>query len=77
MVTNSKRDEVKRIYRRLRLDAGQLTQIEAEAKAHIAKGRYWKLENGIENPTEAERKALARAFRCDVDQIPAREAVGA
>jgi len=78
-VTTADRDEIKRAYRRLRFDAGELTQVDVELSARLPngrrlpKGRYWKLENGIENPTDDERDALARVFSCQPDQIPVLE----
>lgn len=56
-------------YRRLRLNA-DVTQLEVEARARLTKGRFWKLENGFENATNEERPALAKAFGCDVADIP-------
>lgn len=56
-------------YRRLRLEAN-LTQLEVEASARLTKGRFWKIENGFENATDDERAGLAKAFKCELDQLP-------
>lgn len=47
--------------RLLRLSRGA-TQYDVVKAARISEGRYWKLEHGRIQPTEAERKALAKVF---------------
>ena len=68
-MTDTKRNQVKRAYRRLRVEAG-LSQLETEMKARLAKGRFWRLENGIESADDHERVALARVLKCAPSDIP-------
>lgn len=60
--------------RRQRMLAGA-TQYDVVKAARISEGRYWKLEHGRIQPTEAERKALARVFGVPaVELFPSQEA---
>lgn len=76
MMNTKQREHVNRIYRQLRLDA-DLTQLETAAKANIGETRYWKIENGYAQPTDDERKDLAKALRVSVEQLPSVDAVSA
>lgn len=46
----------------LRAEKG-VTQIDLALKAGIALSRYWRIENGYEQPTDSERARLAKALR--------------
>lgn len=51
----------------------RLSQLDTAIKAGIKEYRYWRIENGYEVPTPAERAALAKVFRvadADVFQFP-------
>lgn len=61
MLAASKRAEVRRTYRQWRA-AADLTQMNTAVLAGIARERYWKIENGYEQPTADEQVAIARAF---------------
>lgn len=41
----------------------RLTQLDTAARAKVGITRYWKIENGYTEPTQAERVALARSLR--------------
>lgn len=64
------RQSLKRAFRRLRLDAGDLTQWDVEQRAKLPVGRYWKLENGLVVATPEERVQLATALRCSPEDVP-------
>lgn len=69
MVGKSKRLEIRTQYRMLRVAADK-TQLEVEALAHLDVGRYWKIENGMVEPTDDERKAIARVLRVEPSALP-------
>lgn len=51
-----------------------LTQMDTALKAHIPVGRYWRIENGYQDPTEDEIAALARVLRAStVEMFPSLE----
>jgi transcriptional regulator with XRE-family HTH domain len=53
----------------LRAERG-LSQMETAAKAGLAVNRYWRIENGYSEPTDDERKALAKkAFELNVADV--------
>lgn len=64
-----RRAEIRRRFRALRLNAGELTQMDAAEKAGLSMSRYWRLENGYDLPDDDEAKALAKAFHTTPDQI--------
>lgn len=45
----------------LRAECGK-SQLDTARAAEIKEYRYWRIENGYEVPTDAERSALARVF---------------
>jgi transcriptional regulator with XRE-family HTH domain len=69
MLSKTKRGEVKRRFRLLRIAVNK-TQIEVEQDAALPAGRYWKYENGVLVPEGDERKRLARALKVSPDDIP-------
>ena len=56
---------------RLRVQRAErrITQIDTALKAAIPQSRYWRIENGYDEATEAERKRLARVLKTDVDTL--------
>lgn len=56
---------------RLRVQRAErrITQIDTALKANIPHSRYWRIENGYDEPTEPERKRLARVLKSDVETI--------
>ena len=42
-----------------------VTQIDLALKAGLSLSRYWRIENGYEQPTDTERAKLAKALRVD------------
>lgn len=69
MVSKVKRMEIRKQYRLWRLAADK-TQLEVEALARLDAGRYWKIENGVVEPTADERKAIARVLRVEPNALP-------
>lgn len=47
----------------------RITQLDTALKAGISANRYWRIENGYDEPTEAERKKLARILKSDVETL--------
>lgn len=39
------------------------SQLDTSRAARIKEYRYWRIENGYEEPSEEEQRALARVFR--------------
>lgn len=72
MVSESKRAAIRKRYRVLRA-AAEKTQLQVSAQARIEHGRYWKIENGVIFPTDAEREKLARVLKASPDDIPTAE----
>lgn len=52
--------------RRVELD---LTQLEAARKARLDINRYARIENCVFDPTETERKAIAKALKANADDL--------
>jgi transcriptional regulator with XRE-family HTH domain len=73
MIGETKRKAIQRHYRMLRVGIGK-TQLWVEERAKLYKGRYWKIENGIDFPKPDEREALARVFKVDPATLPSAEA---
>ncbi len=69
MVSESRRAGIRRHYRMLRA-AVEKTQLQVESLARLDAGRYWKIENGVVFPTDAERKAIARVLKVAESDIP-------
>lgn len=77
MVTEA---DIRRQYKRWRLDAGDLTQAQVEERAResfpeFRTGAFWKIENGLDFPTPSERKALAKVLRVNEADLPSDHAV--
>jgi hypothetical protein len=70
MVSRGRKAEIRQAFKRLRLDAGSVTQIEVEQGAKLLAGRYWKIENAVVSATDEERQALAKFFKVSPDEIP-------
>lgn len=69
MLSETKRAVIRRTYRGLRNNIDK-TQLEVEALARLDTGRYWKIENGLIFPTDAERARLARVFKVEDSALP-------
>lgn len=79
MVRVSQREQVRRRFKALRANAG-LSQREIAAQTRISDSRYWRIENGYEQPTDAEQARLAKALKVDVSELgfsPSKDKVGA
>ncbi len=49
----------------------RLTQLDAAARARMGVTRFWKIENGYLNPSEADRAAIAKALQVsEVEAFP-------
>lgn len=46
-----------------------ITQMDLALEVGLSRDRYWRIENGYEQPTPTERIKLARALRVDVDAL--------
>jgi transcriptional regulator with XRE-family HTH domain len=64
MVRASRKEQAKRRLVAARALAG-LSQIDTAAKAGMPLTRYWRIENGYDEPTQRERERLARALSAD------------
>lgn len=69
MVTEAKREAIRRTYRLLRT-AVDKTQLDVEASARLDAGRYWKIENGFIFPTDEERGRIAKVLKVTEDDLP-------
>ena len=47
----------------------RISQMDTAAKSGVTVGRIWRIENGYDDPTPAERAALAKFFRVDEQEI--------
>jgi transcriptional regulator with XRE-family HTH domain len=57
----------------LRAERDDISQLDTALATGIAKGRYWRIENGYDIPTQKERTRLAKFFRVsesDVFPVP-------
>jgi transcriptional regulator with XRE-family HTH domain len=53
----------------------RLSQMDTATRAAISHNRYWRIENGYTEPTDAERAALAAVFGVVVGRVfPRRKA---
>lgn len=43
----------------------QITQMDLARKTGLALNRYWRIENGYDDPTNAELRKLAKALHAD------------
>lgn len=46
-----------------------LSQIELARRAHIPETRYWRIESGYDEPSEDDRRAIAKVLRVDESQL--------
>jgi transcriptional regulator with XRE-family HTH domain len=44
----------------------RLNQLDTALASRISASRYWRIENGYTQPTDAERATLARVLKTDV-----------
>lgn len=59
----------RRIAFRVRRAALDLTQFKAARAAGLEINRFVRIENGITEPTPAERKAIAKALKAKADEL--------
>lgn len=52
--------------RRAELD---VSQIQVASGAGMGLDRFWRIENGVVEPTPAERKAIAKALKAKADDL--------
>lgn len=64
MARVKRREQVRRRFKAARGGAG-LSQMEVASRSGISNGRYWRIENGYDEPTETERGKLARVLHVD------------
>jgi transcriptional regulator with XRE-family HTH domain len=69
MVGQTKRADIRKRYRALRVNV-EKTQLQVETQARLDSGRYWKIENGVADPTAEERERIARVLRVDPSELP-------
>lgn len=70
--SRSERDrlEVRKHLRRLRVDAGVLSQFDVAAAAKLSPGRYQQIENGRGRPVDDDEKAaIAKVFGKPIDEV--------
>lgn len=70
MVRKSKHEEIRRQYRRWRIDS-DMSQLDAAVEAGMTREKYWRIENGYDQPTAEEITKLARAFGVPSDTLRA------
>lgn len=47
----------------------ELSQMDTAAKAKIGLYRYWQIENGYAEATDAERAAIAKVFKVEAGEV--------
>ena len=70
MVSAARRAEVKRQFRRLRFDRGNPPQLAVDLDAALPRGKYFRIENGYDEPTKMERQRLAAYFGVPLGSVP-------
>lgn len=77
MDNEPRRNDIKKRYRQLRAAVGEqgLSQqaVEQAARAiypEFGKGRFWRIENGLDYPTPSERSALGQVLNVAADELP-------
>lgn len=50
-------------------DGRGITQMDLAPKAGLSRDRYWRIENGYEQPTETELARLAKALKVDASEL--------
>lgn len=68
MVGRSRRALIRQQLRLLRTRLGK-SQIDVETDAGLPRGKYWRIENGYDEPTDTERARLAKALRVSADEL--------
>jgi transcriptional regulator with XRE-family HTH domain len=69
MLSKTKRDEVRRRFRLLRIAVNK-TQLEVERESGLKSGRYWKIETGVLVPEPDDCRRLARVLKVSPSDIP-------
>jgi transcriptional regulator with XRE-family HTH domain len=64
-----RRETVRRGLRSLRATVA-LSQMAVAERVGIPEKRYWRIENGYDDPSESEIVALAKVLKVDTDSLP-------
>jgi transcriptional regulator with XRE-family HTH domain len=64
-----RRETVRRGLRSLRATVA-LSQMAVAERLGIPEKRYWRIENGYDDPSESEIVALAKVLKVDADSLP-------
>ena len=64
-----KRELVRRGLKALRATVG-LSQLAVAERMGIPEKRYWRIENGYDDPSDAERARLAKTLKVDESALP-------
>jgi transcriptional regulator with XRE-family HTH domain len=46
----------------------RITQLDLALKAKLSQNRYWRIENGYDEPSDSEKKRIARVLKADVSE---------
>lgn len=60
---------IRRSMRTLRAAVG-LSQLAVATKLEMSERRYWRIENGYDDPTDLERTRLAKLLKVTEDALP-------
>lgn len=47
----------------------EITQMDLALKVGLSRDRYWRIENGYEEPTDDERARLSKALRAETSEL--------
>jgi transcriptional regulator with XRE-family HTH domain len=64
-----RRETVRRTLKSFRATVG-LSQLAVAERMGIPEKRYWRIENGYEEPSDSERGKLAKALKVDDAALP-------
>lgn len=77
-VTESRRREIRRLYRMWRaavdLNQGEVEDAVRRIYPEFPRGAFWRIENGQDFPTPTARKALAKVLKRAESDLPAETA---
>lgn len=63
-----RRETIKRTLKALRATVG-LNQMDVAEQLGMTERRYWRIENGYEQPSDAEQTRLAKLLKVDVSAL--------
>jgi len=46
-----------------------ISQLTVEQRARLTRGQYWRIENGHDEPTDAELRRIAKTLRITVETL--------